>query len=181
MNEIDKITSRLKDTQEFLDSLGEHLDKNFRLVGTNGKRHTVEQWKKYFHIEIPTEINFMTLVDLASQIFEKYQKAAFFRDKQVIQMSILEQSKSDKYNMAYQAARKETLNQFGKMLAADSCKVAANLEVKDIEDAIQNQSVTKEFWVRTCQTLTELRKLIELMCRALGSDAYMQKDIIIKG
>jgi len=180
MSDISKITERLEGTQEFLDQLGDHLDKNFRLVDANGKRRTIKQWKEFFHIKIPDEVNFMVLVDLASIIFAKYQTASYFRDKQIIQMSILEQTKSDKYNNAYQNARKENEIKFGKPLAADSCKIAASLEVKDIEDAIQNQAVVKDFWVKTCQTLTELRKLLETMGFALSGDARINKDFVIK-
>jgi len=180
MDSVDKIAKRLKNTQEFLDALGSHLDKNFGLIGESGRRKTIKEWKKFFHIKIPDEINFMTIVDLASDIFDKYQTASYYRDKQIIQMSILEQSKTDKYNSAYQNARKQNEIKFGKPLAADSCKIAASLEIKDIEDAIQNQAVVKDFWVKTCQTLTELRKLLECMARALSGDAYVHKDFIVK-
>jgi hypothetical protein len=141
----------------------------------------IEQWKEYFLIKIPDEINFSTVIEVASQIFEKYQRAAYFRDKQTVQMSILEQAKVEKYHTAYQAARNKNEREFGKPLAAESCKTAANLATLDLEDAISNQRVIRDFWNKTCDTLTELRKLLELMARALSGDAYISRDFVVKG
>jgi hypothetical protein len=180
MKDMERISKKLKNTNEFLEKLGKYLDENFRLTGSSGKQYTVEDWKKFFHIDIPDEINFMVIVNLAAEIFDKYQKASYFRDKQIIQMSILEQSRSDKYNTAYQIARTTNEEKFNKPLAAESCKVAATLAVKDLEDAISNQKVIKDFWNKTCDTLTELRKLVEVICRALSGDSYIQRDTIIK-
>jgi hypothetical protein len=122
----------------------------------------------------------MVIVDLASQIFKLYQTASYFRDKQTIQMAVLEQTKSDKYNTAYNTARTENEIKFGKPLAADSCKVAATLEVKELEGAIANQKVVRDFWKKTCDTLSELRKLVELMGYALSSDSRVNKDMVVK-
>lgn len=180
MSDLQRISKKLKDTNDFLSELGSYLDDNFRLTGSSGKQFTVEDWKKFFHIKIPDEINFMTVISVASDIFDKYQKASYFRDKQIIQMSILEQAKSDKYHKAYQHARTENEKKFNKPLAAESCKTAALLEVKELEDAIANQKVIKDFWNKTCDTLTELRKLLEIICRALSGDSYVQKDTIVK-
>ena len=67
------------------------------------------------------------------------------------------------------------------MLAAESCKVAATLAVGDLENAISNQKVIHSFWVKTCDTLTEMRKLLELVGYALAGDARVQRDIVIRG
>jgi len=176
-----RIASKLKDTGEFLEKLGAYLDENFKIFGASGTGKSVEDWKTHFHIEIPDEVTFPVLVDLASQVFEKYQIAAYFRDKQTIQMSILEQTKSEKFNSAYQSARTENEEKFGKPLAAESCKVSATLATKDLEDAISNQKVVRDFWNKTCDTLTELRKLLELMGYALSGDARINRDFVVKG
>lgn len=181
MNDTSRISKKLKDTQEFLNKLGTYLDNNFKIFGITGKGYSVEEWKEYFLIDIPDEVTFQTLVDLASQVFEKYQRAAYFRDKQTIQMSILEQTKAEKYHSAYQDARKANEVKFGKPLAAESCKVAATLVTKDLEDAISNQKVVRDFWNKTCDTLTELRKLLELMGYALSGDARINRDFVVRG
>jgi len=177
MNEsTEKIAQKLKETQDFCSAVENHLKDNFLIEGK-----TMAEWKKYFKIAIPNDISFSTVVDLSQEIWMKYQRSAFFRDSQQVQLAIMEQSKSDKYNTTYNDIRADTQRKTGKPLAAESCKIAATLEVKDLDSAISNQKVIHTFWVKTCDTLTELRKLLELMGYALSGDARIQRDVIIKG
>jgi len=181
MNDMSRISKKLKDTTEFLNELGGYLDENFKIAGVTGKGHSVEEWKSHFLVEIPDEVTFPVLVKLASEVFEKYQRAAYFRDKQTIQMSIMEQTHKEKHYSAYQTARNENEQKFGKPLAAESCKVSAALATKELDDAISNQKVVRDFWNKTCDTLTELRKLLELMGYALSGDARINRDFVVKG
>jgi hypothetical protein len=175
MESIEKITNKLKSTQEFCGVVKDHLKDNFLVEGK-----TMKQWKKYFKIDIPDDISFPTVVNISQEIWMKYQRAAFFRDSQQVQLAIMEQSKSDKYNIVYNNLRSDTQLKTGKPLAAESCRIAATLEVKDLDNAIANQKVIHTFWVKTCDTLTELRKLLEVMSYALSGDARIQRDMVIK-
>jgi hypothetical protein len=111
----------------------------------------------------------------------KYQRAAFFRDSQQVNLAIMEQNKAEKYHTEFQHIRIKHQEQFGKPLAAESCKSAALLAIKDIESAIGNQKVIHTFWVKTCDTLTEMRKLIELCGYALSGDSRVQRDFVVRG
>ena len=174
----DQIKKTLDDTQEFLDGLGKFIDENFLIEGK-----TIVAWRKYFKIEMPSkdeDITFHTLVGLSREIIEKYQKAAYFRDKQTIQLTVLEQSKFDTYHKEYQKVRTETEAKFNKPLAAESCKVHATLATMELEAALSTQKVVRDFWAKTCDTLTELRKLVEILGYALSADAKAQRDFVIK-
>lgn len=181
MKDIGSIAVKLKDTQKFLEKLSTYLDDNFKICGVTGIGYSIEEWKVHFHVDIPDEITFPVLVNLAAEVFDKYQQAVYFRDKQMVQMSILEQTKAEKFHQSYQDARLTNEQKFGKPLAAESCKVSATLATKDLEDAVSNQKVTKDFWHKTCETLTELRKLLELMGYALSSDARVNRDFVVRG
>lgn len=175
MEEKDILLQKMKDTQEFCAGVERYVKDNFQVEGKS-----MLAWKQYFHVKIPDEINFPTMIILVQEIWEKYQRAAFFRDAQQVQLAIMEQAKSDRYNTEYNFARTSTQNETGKPLAAESCKIAAILAVKDLEAAISNQKVIHNFWVKTCDTLTELRKLLELASFALSGDAKIQRDMIIR-
>ena len=175
MNNLDALTKKLETAQEFTTQVEKYLDENFLVEGK-----TLRQWRAHFFIKIPDDINLGTLVDLAAQIWTKYQEAAYYRDKQHTQLAIMEQTKLDKYNEAYRDARRENEREHGKPLAAESCKVEATLAVKDLENAIRNQKVVKDFWAKSCETLTEMRKLLEIIGRALGADAYINKEFVVK-
>ena len=178
LTEIEKIKTRYKDTSEFLKNLDQYIAENFIVEGS-----TMLEWKKHFRIELPPadNISFLVIVEKAKEIFEKYQRAAYFRDKQTVQMNILKQSKLEKYHDAYNDARLENERKHGKQLAAKSCEVAAIVATKNLEDAINTQSVIRDFWVKTCETLVEMRKLIDQMGYALSADAKLNKDFIVKG
>ena len=172
----ENIAKKLKETQEFCAVIEKHLAENFLV-----ENKTLKEWKTYFKVDIADDINFATLVSIGQEIWMKYQRAAYFRDSQQVQLAIMEQSKSDKYNTEYNFVRRDTQERTGKPLAAESCKIAAILAVKDLDSAIANQKVIHDFWVKTCQTLTELRKLLELMSYALSGDARIQRDLVIRG
>jgi hypothetical protein len=176
MVNINNLADKLQDTQEFCTEIDKFIDNTLIIEG-----YTVQQWKRHFFVKIPEEINFMSLVDVAAEIAKKYQQASYYRDKRHFSLAIIEQTKAEKFHEHFQFTRREHEKQHGKPLAAESCKVAANLAVKDIEASIVNQKVIHDFWTKTCNVLTETRKLIELMIRALSSDAYIQKDLVIKG
>jgi hypothetical protein len=174
MNDIEKVISQFNNAQEFNSTLKAFLDKDMYL----GSK-TPKEWKRFFLIKLPEdieEINFQTIIAASADIFTKYQQAASLRDRETIQLNILEQSKADKYNEAYQIVRVEHENKFNKGLSARSCEIAASLAIKDIEDAITNQKLVKEFWKQTCETLTELRKLLEIMGYALSNDVRINRD-----
>lgn len=182
VEETENIKQRLDDTKEFLSELNTYLDDNFKIIGRSGNGYSIDTWREHFVIKIPPseEITFPVLVNLATEIFKKYQEAAYYRDKQGIQMTVLEQAKFEKYHTAYQTARSKNEKEFGKPLAAESCKVEATLATKHLEDAITNQRVIKDFWNKTCETLTELRKLVEIMSYALSGDAKVSRDFVVR-
>ena len=176
MESINVLTEQLKETQEFCGAVEEYLNENFLIEGK-----TMIAWKKYFKVNIPEEINFHTIVILAQEIWLKYQQAAAYRDSQQVQLAIMEQTKADKYNSEYNSVRAQTQRDTGKPLAAESCKIHATLAVKDLDAAIANQRVVHTFWVKTCDTLTEMRKLLEVISYAISGDAKVNRDFNIRG
>ena len=175
MESVDRLAKQLKETQEFCGAVEKHLEDNFLIEGK-----TMKAWKAYFRIAIPNDLNFHAVVDLAQEIWTKYQRAAFFRDSQQVQLAIMEQTKADKYNTEYNHIRSQTQEKTGKPLAAESCKIHATLAVKDLDGAISNQKVIHTFWVKTCDTLTEMRKLLEVISYAISGDARVQKDFNVR-
>lgn len=174
--ELNRIKKRQQEIAEFLKELNIFVQENVIIEGS-----TILEWRKYFKVEIPNEITFVTLIDLSREIAEKFQRAAYLRDKEVIQFSLLEQQKFDTYHKAYNDVRVQTQQETGKPLAAESCKIHATLAANKDEYAIATQKVIKDFWVKTCDSLTELRKLVELMGYALSADARVQRDFVVRG
>lgn len=172
MINIDKFSEEFRKAQEFNNSLASYLDENLKF----GQK-TPKEWKQYFFIKLPENIDFHNLIEINREIFIKYQQAAAYRDKETIQLTMLEQTKIDKYNTVYNDVRTKHEQKFNKGLAADSCRIAAELEIKDLRDAISNQKVTRDFWKSTCDVLTELRKLVEQMGYALASDAKISREM----
>lgn len=175
MEKVEEIAASVEEAHQFNRELGEFLYKNFVI-----NDRTIPAWKRHFHVEIPEEINFSLLIKKGAEVARKYQEATFFRERQMVQLAILEQTKTNKYHTAYNTAREAHQEKFGKNLAADSCKVVASLAIKDIEEAIANQKVVSDFWNKTCASLIEMRKHLELMGHALSAEARAGRDFVYK-
>lgn len=173
--ETKDVAAPLQEAQEFNDKLADFLSENFVMGG-----RTMTDWKRHLYVRIPEEVTYPILIKLSREITEKYQEAAKYRDEQTVQLAILEQTRGSRFNEAYTKARTASEEKFGKPLAADSCKVAASLAIKDIEDAISHQKVVQDFWKSSCVTLVEVRKNVEIMARALSGDAFAQRDMVVK-
>ena len=96
-------------------------------------------------------------------------------------MAVLDQTRQEEYNKAYQEARDKNAELHGKPLAAESCKVAASLATKKLDESVNIQRVICNFWDGICKTLVEVRKLCEAMSISLSGDAKIQRDFIVKG
>ena len=168
MSDLEQLKEEQKETMEFLGGLSKHIETNFVVEGK-----TLAEWKREFFIKLPDpdNITFPIIVATAADIVYKYQKAAYFRDKQNIECGILKQNKIDSFNIAFQNAKLEAEKKFNKSPAAEKCRVEATLAIKHLEDAIATQEVIRGFWVKTCETLVEMRKLVESIGYALGADA----------
>jgi hypothetical protein len=169
-----EIEDRLNEVKEFLEKINEHVENTFLIEGK-----TLKKWKKEMKITFPEDINFMTLMELSKDIAKKFQIAAYHRDRQTVYSNVLEQTKVEKYNKAYQEAQNLSRQQYGKNLAADSCKIAALFEIQDLENVINAQRIIKEFWAKTCETLTEMRKHVEIIGYSLSADSRIQRDFVV--
>jgi len=168
---LEEIEQKVEDSKDFLKQVKRFVDKNFII---NGK--TFDEWEEYFKVKIPNNIDFTVLVHLATEVGNKFQEAAYFRDQQMVKLAILDQERSDRMIKAYNKVRLQHQEEYNKNLSAKSCEMAASLHVKSLDDAMVIQKAVKEFWTKTCVTLTETRKILEVIGYALGADVRAQKD-----
>jgi hypothetical protein len=171
-----EITQLISEATSFNAELREYLRTEFLIEG-----RTMTEWKRHFYVNIPDDINFAIIIRLTQEIARKYQEASRFRDEFNVQLAILDQGRSPRYNEAFVRAREahDALNT-GRTLAAESCRAAANATLSDLDDAIANQRIVKDFWNETCKTLVEIRKNIEIIGRALAGDSYTQREMTIR-
>jgi hypothetical protein len=174
MLDEEEVLQRIEDIQEFTSKLNDHIETTFRI-----DNKTLKQWKSELKIKFPEDINFHTIIELSKDIAKKFQIASYYRDRQTVYSNVLEQTKTEKYNKAYQTAQDSSRKDFGKNLAADSCKIAASIEIQDLENVINTQRVVKEFWIKTCDTLSEMRKHVEIISYALSADSRIQRDVVV--
>lgn len=174
--EITDIAQQVQEATQFNGDLRQYLMENFLVEG-----RTMTQWKRHFYVNIPEDMNFATIIRLTQEIATKYQEAARFRDEFSVQLAILDQSRQPRYNEAFNRIRQEnsSMNN-GRGLAAESCRAAANATLQDLDDAITNQTIIKNFWSETCKTLVEMRKNVEIIGRALAGDSWTQRDMVVR-
>jgi hypothetical protein len=178
MDMVDQeIVQRLAATQDLLSKLDKHIQETVLFQGK-----TLAKWRQELGIKLPEDIdwNFQTVIRLSAEIMRKYQNAAYFRDLQQVNLITLEQVRSEKYNSEFQNIRMSTEKEFGKPMAAESCKSAASVAVKDIDDALTSQRFIHQFWSKTCDVLTETRKLLEVIGYGLSGESRVQRDFVIR-
>lgn len=171
---MSKVEKKLKETQELTKSIDHLVRKQIVFDG-----HTLDEWRRVLKVDIPSNIDVPTLIQLSIDIGKKYQTASFYRERQNFSVSILEQERAEKWKQAYDNTRAKHQQEFNKPLAAKSCEVAADLTVKEFDDAVNLQKTIQDFWNRRVSTLSELRKIVEIMSYSIGADARMQRDVNI--
>jgi hypothetical protein len=176
IEELAKLAEKIQGAREFCDGLEKHLKANLLIEGK-----TIIEWRNHFRVKFTPDMTFADIVALAADIADKYQEAGRMRDMHNFQLSILEQTKTDKYNEAYTGIQKEYEDKHKKRLAAEKCKVAAQMAVTSFDNAIATQKMVHSFWVGICNGLVELRKLLEIIGRSLGADARVGRDFVVRG
>ena len=174
--EDEKIVSDLEAACKAIGSLEAHLDSTFKIDGKTRK-----EWRVKLHVAFPeTEMTFADVIRLGSKIANNYQVAAHYRDKQTLTIDALGRAKQDKYNESYQEILDTYVAKTGKALAQKSCEVKASVSVKDIDGAISTLKVTRDFWQKTCDTLHEARRTLEIISRAMAGESMVGRDFVVK-
>lgn len=175
-NKIKLIQDELNETIEVLDELDVHLDKTFLIEGK-----TRREWRRKLLVNLPEEeITFADVIKLSIKIANNYQTAAFHRDNQALTIDTLSRSREVRYNQAYQEILNNYIRDTGKSLAASSCAIKASGAVQELDSAVSAKKILKDFWAKTCETLVETRKNLEIILRALGEDSRAGRDFTVK-
>lgn len=169
-----KIQEELSEALEMLNELDEHLDRNFQIEGK-----TRRQWRKKLLIAIPEEPTFRDIIRVSVKLSANYQLAAFHRDNQSLTIDVLSRTRDEMFEREYQRILDEYMQDTGKRLAAESCRMKAGVRVKEIDNAINAKKVLKEFWSKTCDSLRETRRSLETIAMALGSESKMQREFVV--
>jgi hypothetical protein len=170
-----KIQEELSEALEMLEELDKHLDKNFMFEGK-----TRRQWRRELLIEIPEDPTFRDIVRLSAKLATNYQLAAFHRDNQTLTIDVLSRTRDKVFEREYQRILDEYMQETGKRLAAESCRMKACVQVEELDSAINAKKILKEFWAKTCEELGKTRKSLETIAMALGSESKIQREFVVK-
>jgi len=173
---INETGKNLEEAVNVLAKVDGHLDGVFKIEGKTRK-----QWRNQLRVDFPEdEITFADLIKLGAKIANNYQIAARHRDHQTLTIDTLSRTRFDTYNREYKAILDDYIEKTGKALAQKSCEVKANAAVRELDSAIGTVKTIRDFWAKTCDTLVEARKSLEVVAHALSGDARIGRDFVVK-
>jgi hypothetical protein len=150
--------------------LHDDFAKVFREKYTISGKH-ISEWKEYFKVTMPPDLNPQKCLVLDTQLIELYQEASFFKAEVESRLASYKSANQDRYRAKYAELVAE-FSQVGKKLPAKDTLVAlAEHATSDIINAQVHGEIELAFWKEILNHLTNCRKLLDNATINLGIEA----------
>lgn len=150
--------------------LHEEFSKNFNsLYKIAGK--LMSEWKQYFKVKIPSDLNPQTCLSIGSKIIGFYQEASFLKAEAEARLAAYKSATDDKYRTRYAELVTEYKAESKKIPAKDTLAELASYDIGDIKNALVHSEIELAFWKEMLNNLNHARKTIENATIGLGIEA----------
>jgi len=122
---------------------------------------TPEQWERYFKISLPETPTPPEVISAVGKLASLYQEASFLYAVAEAQVDALSSGESREYTASFNRLVTEYREADRSLPANKTLECMAKNEMLDMTGARDNAKIIKNFWKRTLEQLTELRKLME--------------------
>jgi hypothetical protein len=149
--------------------------KNFReLYKVSGK--TVKEWESYYKISVPENPDPQICKMLDMKIMGLYQEAAFLHTEASARVQALKKGSDTEYRARYTALVQEYESSGKKLPARGTLEDLVRSETDNIESALINAEIQKEFWSNIMDHLNMCRRLLENATINSGIEAKMSAN-----
>lgn len=139
------------------DIFGESIRNQYTIAGK-----TLQEWERHFRIKFPENPDVSQCRQLAAQCANFYHEASFYYAVAEAMVEALTSGHSKKFSDLYATKVAELKAQGGKLPSADTIKEMVNSLTSDSATALNNAKMQKNFWRRILESLSEVRKNIEI-------------------
>jgi len=123
---------------------------------------TLEQWQQHFAIKSPENPDVSQCRVMASKCANFYHEASFYYAVSEAMVEAINSGHSRKFSDLYAGKVQELKAQGAKLPSADTIKEMINSLTGDSAGALNNAKIQKNFWKRILESLSEIRKHIEI-------------------
>ena len=136
----------------------------------------MEEWKEYFNISVPPDINPSQCREFGSQILGLYQEATFYKATSEARLQSLKGSGASSFRRAFANLVAEYRGEGKKLPSKDTLQNLAEEEGKDIQDAIIHGDIEVSFWKSVISNLDICRKIVDTISISLSVEAKALRD-----
>lgn len=153
---VPNMIKSIREGKELHEEFAKKLEEKMLIQGK-----TMETWKKHFQIKVPQMIDLTNSKELATQILELYQEAAFLKAMAEASSSLHRKGYETQYRQKFDALV-ETYKASGQKLpASNTLEILAKNDIDDVETGLVYSEVTVKFWKEILDYLNFIRKVLE--------------------
>ena len=139
------------------DIFGEAIQNQYTIAD-----RTLSQWEQHFRISFPENPDVSQCRQLAAKCAALFHEASFYYAVAEAMVEALYTGHSRKFSDLYATKVAELKAQGAKLPSADTIKEMVNSMTADSASALNNAKMQKNFWKRILDSLSEVRKNIEI-------------------
>lgn len=162
------LIAHLKKGKEVHDIFAQQFRNRYTIAG-----RTIEDWEKYFKISVPANPDPQVCKSMDMQIMELHQEAAFYFAEASARAQALRKGSDTEYRSRYTALVAEYQKEGKKLPAHKSLEDLTKAETDNIESAVVNADIQKDFWKSIMEHLNMCRRLLENATINSGIEAKM--------
>jgi DNA gyrase/topoisomerase IV subunit B len=174
----DDTIQRLREGKKAHDEFAKRFREQYLIANKS-----TEEWKEYFKLTLPPDLNTHTCQEMDTQIMELYQEASFLKAEVEARLTAYKNTNSDRYRARYAQLVSEYEKKGQRLPARDTLAVLAETVISSSsKGAIVHAEIELAFWKEILSSLGNSRKLIEnvtmnlnIEAKALQTSFYLDK------
>jgi len=151
--------------------LANQVQNGLKKVLISGK--TLAEWRSYFTITIPPDLNPQTCIDILSGLAGLYQEAAFFKTRADRTAQHLSQAAKLAFNKEFHLQIDSYRDKNARLPSKDTLEVMAEQKIVELRTAEQSSKIELSFWKDVIDNLSTVRKILEQITINLGIERKM--------
>lgn len=162
------LIAHLKKGKEVHDIFAQQFRSRYSIAG-----QSIEAWEDHFKISVPENPDPQVCKSMDMQIMALHQEAAFFFAEAAARSQALKKGSDTEYRTRYTALVAEYKHEGKKMPAHKSMEDLTRAETDNIESAVVNAEIQKDYWKSIMEHLNMCRRLLENATINSGIEAKM--------
>lgn len=162
------LIAHLKKGKEVHDIFAIQFRSRYTIAG-----QSIESWENYFKISVPENPDPQVCKGMDMKLMSLHQEAAFFFAEAAARSQALKKGSDTEYRSRYTALVAEYKQEGKKMPAHKSMEDLTKAETDNIESAVVNAEIQKDFWKSIMDHLNMCRRLLENATINSGIEAKM--------